>query len=480
MEQLNGLDAFFVHGESPRTPMHIAAMLVYKETTRVHPDIRHQNLCQRISHALPLSTVFRRRLVTVPKGLDHPYWIEDADFALEKHVFRHRLGSKANHQNLEQLLATLHGQAMDFSKPLWEAHIIDGLGQLPEYPSNSYGLFLKVHHAALDGVSATQILASLHDNPQRNTSSNIDNRETDSWVGEPAPSSSRLLWRAYINHFRRPLHLLSEGRKLLPKMQRAKAQHDGSQVSPEGNRQLPPSWQRSPFNKKITAERQLLSLHFELDALNSIRKQQPGTTLNQVLLAIVSGGLRHYLIAQNQLPADPLGGLVPINVRTKKSGKGGNALGMMVAGLRVDIEDPLQRLQAVRYSAHCAKKSSDSMGRFSLMNVAKHMPSLAEKSLLWGLSAACQIPGGLPMPLATVLSNIPGPRESLSLNGAELVDIQAIGLITDGCGLFHVALSYQQRICLTVLSAPNTLTQPEKYRDCLQQSYQELLTATGH
>lgn len=469
MEQLNGLDAFFVHGESSRTPMHIGALLVYTEPRKVHPDIRYQQLRERVVQALPSAAVFRRRLLKVPAGLDHPYWIEDADFNLDNHLQRHRLRSKASYYDLEKLVASLHANQLDFSRPLWEAHLIEGLGQLAEYPSNSYGLYLKVHHAALDGVSATQILNSIHD-------ATVGEQATpDTWEGERPPSSSRLLWRAYLNSLRQPLALIGQGQKLLPRWQRSQSE---AKASPDNDsHRIDPGWQRSPFNKAVEANRQLTSVHFEMDALQRLRHHQTGATINHVLLAIISGAVRRYLIHLNQLPDTPLGAMVPVNLRSDDSGNSGNMIGAMIAGLRVDIDDPLQRLQAAATSAMTAKKSAERLGRFSMMNVARNLPSLAERSMFWSLAAMCRLPGGLPMPVATVLSNIPGPTSTMHLNGTRLIDIQAIGLLTDGCGLFHVAFSYQGRLSLTALSSSNTLVDPQRYRQCLLQSFDELLEA---
>jgi len=464
MQQLNGLDALFAHNERQHAPMHIAALMVYTPQTTKHKKFRLQEVRNTIEQRLSVSPVFRRRLLTVAYNLDQPYWLEDETFNLDNHIHSHELTAKNNEADFHTLIATLHAQPMDMGRPLWEAHVIHGLGRLANYSKGSFGIYMKVHHAALDGVSGTDILAALHGiEPLAFKPSAI----TDTWAGEAPPSQWAVSRNAYRNNLRKPLQLYRQARQLLPKLRR-EIQEPPSDHTPGI------SWQKSPFNTRIDAQRQVFVVRFDFSRLRAIRRAYPRTTVNHVILCIVGGALRNYLIQRNALPNNPLASLVPVNVRGKDLDTCGNAISMLISNLRTDIEDPLQRLVAVRDAATSAKKRNDSIGRSSLSNIFRVLPSSLEAAALRTLSALAYWPGGLPLPACTFVSNVPGPPIPLYFNDAKLVDMLGLGLIMDHVGLFHVAMSYNGVLSLSVLSSPKTLQDPALYQRCLEASFSAL------
>lgn len=464
MQQLNGLDALFAHNERQHAPMHIAALMVYTPQTTKHKKFRLQEVRNTIEQRLSVSPVFRRRLLTVAYNLDQPYWLEDETFNLDNHIHSHELTAKNNEADFHTLIATLHAQPMDMGRPLWEAHVIHGLGRLANYSKGSFGIYMKVHHAALDGVSGTDILAALHGiEPLAFKPSAL----TDTWAGEAPPSQWAVSRNAYRNNLRKPLQLYRQARQLLPKLRR-EIQEPPSDHTPGV------SWQKSPFNTRIDAQRQVFVVRFDFSRLRAIRRAYPRTTVNHVILCIVGGALRNYLIQRDALPNNPLASLVPVNVRGKDLDTCGNAISMLISNLRTDIEDPLQRLVAVRDAATSAKKRNDSIGRSSLSNIFRVLPSSLEAAALRTLSALAYWPGGLPLPACTFVSNVPGPPIPLYFNDAKLVDMLGLGLIMDHVGLFHVAMSYNGVLSLSVLSSPKTLQDPALYRCCLEASFSAL------
>tara|TARA_R110000772_G_scaffold60576_2_gene136775 strand:+ start:11405 stop:12847 length:1443 start_codon:yes stop_codon:yes gene_type:complete len=464
MQQLNGLDALFAHNERQHAPMHIAALMVYTPQTTKHKKFRLQEVRNSIEQRLSVSPVFRRRLLTVPYNLDQPYWLEDETFNIDKHIHSHELTAKSSEADFHTLIATLHAQPMDMGRPLWEAHVIHGLGRLANYSKGSFGIYMKVHHAALDGVSGTDILAALHGiEPLAFKPGALP----DTWAGETPPSQWAVSRNAYKNNLQKPLQLFRQARQLLPKL-RQEIQEHGSDHTPGV------SWQKSPFNTRIDAQRQVFVVRFDFSRLRAIRRAYPRTTVNHVILCIVGGALRSYLIQRNALPNNPLASLVPVNVRSKDLDNCGNAISMLISNLRTDIEDPLQRLVAVRDAATSAKKRNDNIGRSSLSNIFRVLPSSLEAAALRTLSALAYWPGGLPLPACTFVSNVPGPPIPLYFNDAKLVDMLGLGLIMDHVGLFHVAMSYNGVLSLSVLSSPKTLQDPALYQRCLEASFSAL------
>lgn len=465
MQQLDGLDAFFALNERQHAPMHIGALLIYKPNTSKHKLFLQQEIRQSFKQRLSASPIFRRRLFTVPYGLDNPYWIEDQHFDLDQHIFSHSIKDHAG--DLPGLLATLHALPMDMSRPLWEVHVLHGLGSLKAYDKGSFGLYIKVHHAAMDGVSGTEILAAIHSLEAHTFSPHEAHTTIDRWRAEAPPKQWQLARQACINNLRKPLNLAWQARKLIPSFKQA-ASVDSSDHSPTV------SWQKSPFNCRINAERNILMLRFDFLRLRQIRRHYPQTTVNHVILSIVGGALRRYLIALNRLPDNPLASMIPVNIRSRDGNPAGNAISMMIATLRTDIECPLQRLQAVRNAANNAKSFSNTIGRSAITSLVREIPNGLGSITLRALSALAYWPGGVAMPACTIVSNVPGPPVPLYFNDAKLVDMLGLGLIVDHLGLFHVATSYNNVMTLSVLSSPSALEDPDFYRICLEESYAAL------
>lgn len=469
MQQLDGLDALFTLNERQHAPMHIAALLIYQPSTVKHKAFLQQEIRQTFKQRLSSSAIFRRRLLPVRYDIDHPYWIEDQHFNLDQHIVSHSI--KDHPGGLPALLSTLHAQAMDMTRPLWEVHVIHGLGALKEYKKGAFGLYVKVHHAAMDGMSGTEILSALHN--LKPTAFSADHMPTtDNWQADSPPKQWHITRQACINNFRKPLNLAWQARKLVPSFKRA-----SSSIKDDHTPTI--SWQKSPFNSRVNADRNILLVRLDFSRLRQIRRHYPQTTVNHVILSIVGGALRSYLIKLGTLPDNPLASLIPVNVRNRQSSEAGNAISMMIATLRTDIECPLQRLKAVRDASNNAKQFSKTLGRTAITSLIKELPSGFESFVLRTLSALARWPGGVALPACTIVSNVPGPPVPLYFNDAKLVDMLGLGLIVDHLGLFHVAMSYNGVMTLSVLSSSSSLSDPELYEQCLMDSYTALSEAVA-
>jgi diacylglycerol O-acyltransferase len=467
MQQLDGLDALFALHERPHAPMHIAGLMVYAPETPRHKKFRQREVYQSFQQRLSLSPIFRRRLLRVPYALDHPYWVEDQSFELDRHIHSHDLANTSSLADLQATLAELHARPMDMKMPLWEVHIIHYMDRLPDYPKGSFGLYIKVHHAAMDGVSGTDILTALHG---RNPRPFIAKTITDNWQPEAQPTTWAMARQACINNLHKPLKLAKQSINLFSTLR-------GNETVESSSHQPALSWQKSPFNQAINGRRDIQIVRLDFTRMRAMRRHYPRTTVNHIILSTVGGALRQYLIRQNALPETPLNALVPTNVRSRDNDSTGNAIGMLLSSLRTDIEDPLQRLLAVRDAAHNARKFSDGIGRSTISNLVRQLPSSIEAAALNTFSALSRWPGGLALPACTFVSNVPGAPIPLYFNDAKLVDMLGLGLIMDHVGLFHVAMSYNGIMTISVLSNPNTLSNPALYAECLKESFAALDTA---
>ncbi len=163
MQQLTGMDASFLYFETPRTPMHIGSIQIYDQASLPGGVQGFKTILRHIEERLHGARTFRQKLVNVPFGLDHPYWIEDKDFDLEFHVRHIRLPQPGDWRQLCIQAARLHSRPLDLSKPLWEFTVIEGLENIPGLPKDCYAIVSKVHHACVDGVSGVDMTQAIHD-----------------------------------------------------------------------------------------------------------------------------------------------------------------------------------------------------------------------------------------------------------------------------------------------------------------------------
>ena len=167
MQQLTGIDTLFLTQETERTPLHISPLLIYDPSTAPGGSVRFKDILRLFESRLHLAPIFRRKLVQVPFDLDYPYWVETEDFDLEFHVRHIALPRPGDWRQLCIQVARLHARILDRSHPLWEAYVIEGLDNIEGLPKGSFALFLKMHHAAIDGVAGAEIIGAIHDTEPR-------------------------------------------------------------------------------------------------------------------------------------------------------------------------------------------------------------------------------------------------------------------------------------------------------------------------
>lgn len=202
MQQLSGLDASFVYSETPRSPQHIFNVYVYDPSTAPDGKVTFEDILEHYRRRLHVTRTFRQRLVSVPFGLDHPYWIEDGDFDLEFHVRHIALPPPGDWRQLCNQVARLHSRQLDMSRPLWEVTVIEGLDNVAGVAPGSFVVVHKVHHAAIDGVTMLEITSAVNDLAPDAAPPAV----TSEWAPEAEPPPLTLLARAAANNASRPGH----------------------------------------------------------------------------------------------------------------------------------------------------------------------------------------------------------------------------------------------------------------------------------
>jgi diacylglycerol O-acyltransferase / wax synthase len=472
MKQLSGMDASFLYMETPNAPGHIFSVWIYDQSSAPGGKITFKEILHHVGSRLHVSRTFRQRLVEVPLGLDHPYWIEDPEFDLEYHVRHIALPRPGDWRQFCIQVARLHSRPLDRSRPLWEMYVIEGLDDVAGLPAGSFAIMTKIHHAAIDGVTLLEITSALNDIAP-DTAAPATSGE---WRPERLPSSQELLSRAAVNAAVRPMRMARLTAAAVPgnaerrREQRARQNFDLSATSP-----VP----RTRFSGTVTTHRVIEARRFELATAKAIKAAVPGATINDVAITVVGGALREYLREHGELPEQALRVMAPISTRTpEQAGTAGNQVSAMIVTAGTDVADPRQRLAAVHESTAASKAAAEAAGARDLAQFSELMPG--------GLVAlAARTASQFEMatrtnPLVnTVVSNVPGSQVPLYFAGARLVTFFGGAGVADGMGLLHGVSSYVGQLILSVVSDREMLPDPGHYADLLETSFTDLAEATG-
>ena len=352
-------------------------------------------------------------------------WVVDDEFDIDYHVRHSALPSPGGERELGVLVSRLHSNPLDFRRPPWELHIIEGLS------GNRFAVYIKIHHSLVDGYTGMRLL-------ERGLSQDPDDREHPFFFSlRQAPSAPRARPTRSVTS---PRSCAAWRRRSARRPSVAKALVETQLRRGRTSTRAVTSYQapHSVLNSRVGQSRRFATQQYDLGRLRAIAKAR-GATLNDVLMAICAGGLRRFLADMQQLPPSPLIAFIPVNVRPKESEGGGNAVGATLVSLATDIEDPLVRLATITASARAAKARMRGMSADAVMAYSALL--LAPAALQVGRAMS-----GLPVPVPTTLnvciSNVPGPKETLYWRGARLEATYPVSIPGHSMALNITAHSY--------------------------------------
>jgi WS/DGAT/MGAT family acyltransferase len=449
--------------------MHIANLAIYDQSSAPGGRVTFKQILQFFEHRMHKARAFRQRIARVPLSLDHPYWIEDPDFDLEFHVRHIALPKPGDWRQLCILAARLHARPLSRDKPLWEIYIIEGLDAVEGLPKNCFAMLMKVHHAAMDGASGAQFNSIMHDlEPTPRAVA-----PAPPWVVE-SPSALRMLGKAYLDAWKKPGQVYRMARSALPTYLRIRKGYQDHQF--EHLDEIP----TTRFQGKISPHRAIEACKFDFAEIRAIRNALPGATINDVMLAIVSGGLRKYLDSKGETPENSLVAGCPIDVRSvEERSAGGNMVGFMNVALCSDVEDPFRRLQAISQKTNEAKAYAQALGPRIALDITDLIPG-SVLAVALRTAAATGLAESSVM-LNTIVTNVPGAMDQLYLCGAAQIDAISLGPLVPNVGLFHIVYSSVQNkkgtITLSVTACREMMPDPAFYIDCLKDAFEELKRA---
>src|SRR6516162_1360742 len=405
MERLNPLDAQFIDAEDEdrQTSFAIASIAVFEGPVPSYDEFLHA-----IEGRLPLVPLYRRKLRTVPFRLGPPVWVDDPNFDIRYHIRQVALPAPGGDEQLGNLMARVMAHRLDRDYPLWEYWVIEGLAE------GRWALISKVHHCMVDGVSGTDLYRVIFDfSPEPAPAVATGDRAPGA---EPSPLE--LAAEAVLDDAVLPLReTLALGRA---------ASHPGEAIRLAADtvrglgKWAPAAWPAtgSSLTGPIGRERRFTWVRASLDDVKLI-KRELGGTVNDVVLAAITGGFREILLARGEQPGPHMvRSLVPVSVRAPgEENVYGNQVSALLADLPVHIADPAERLAAVQAGLRTLKAGKEAMAGESLVRLGRY--SLYSLTSWW-----TRLAFGLPQrEIVTVTTNVPGPQQPLYGMGRRLVEI---------------------------------------------------------
>jgi diacylglycerol O-acyltransferase len=416
-----------------------------------------------VESRLPLVPPFRWRLREVPFRLQHPVWVEDADFDLDHHLHRVSLPSPGGDAELAELAADVFGRPLDRRRPLWEMQVVEGL------PSGMFAVITKVHHAAIDGVSGAEILARLLD---ISVDAAAPGGPDTPWQPESAPSDLALIAAAGRDFLGRLGSMAGAARSVLETVSQPPAAADPEAAGRFQVLHAP----RTSFNVSITPARRFATVDVSLDDVKRIKNAAEGT-VNDVALALSAGALRGYL--RGRLPSSPLVALVPVSVRTaEETSTLGNRVSGMLISLPTHVADPRERLALIVEATRSAKGHEEVIDAATLTQWADLIaPGLAAKAARALMSAAVVERFG--PRFNVVVSNVRGPDFPMYLAGAKLVRLWPMGPVADGAALNMTVMSYLGRLRFGLVACRETVPDLAELAESIEAEVAVLLSTVG-
>lgn len=445
MQRLSGLDAVFLAAEGPANYVtHGMAVMVLDPMTMPAGD-RVLAVRTYVRERIHLVPPLQRRLVQVPLGLDVPRWIDDPRVDLDYHIQAARLPAPVTAVALGSFVSGLAGHKLDRRYPLWQMYVVEG------FEGDRLCIVAKLHHSLMDGIAGMQFMASLFAlEPDAPAPPAPGARDPEGQPGDLAKLAG-----AVASMIRRPLFGARAVEQTLgagTRVARQLADHRRRSGAPLT---LPFTAPHLPFDKPITPRRETAFASLSLGKIKGVAHAFD-VTINDVVLAVVAGALRRFLISSGKLPQNQLVAAVPVSVRGDHGVEQANMLSVMLAGLATDLEDPSHRLVAIHQGAIDAKQLQSAMGAQALMAWLE-VPVPALFSLATSLYARLRL-SSLHPPLCNVLvSDVPGPPVPLYFAGARLDAIFPFGPIFDGVGLNITAVSCLDTLDVGLVACPDQL-----------------------
>jgi diacylglycerol O-acyltransferase / wax synthase len=457
-DRLSGLDSSFLHLEKDGAHMHVASTTLFEGPPPPYVEFR-----DHIESRLPLVPRFRQKVRFVPLGQGRPVWVDDPHLNLSYHVRHTALPPPGSEEQLRKIASRIFAQQLDRSKPLWEIWLIEGLR------GGRFAIVGKTHHCLVDGVSGVDITTVLFDTEREPES---PPQEPRPWVPQPEPNDAQLLGEALVERALSPREIVRTARRVLRGPRRAVSRVVDSVAAAGSFAWTGIGAPDSPFNVEIGPHRRFAWVRASLADLKQV-KNELGGTVNDVVLAAVTGALGRYMRARGHSTVGlELRAMVPVSVRTKEQqGALGNQVTAMMAPLPVWCEDPVRRLQLVTATMGDLKQSNQALGASLLTQLTDFAPPTltAQAARLQSRQRFFNL----------VVTNVPGPQFPLYLMGRRMERVFPMVPLPMRQAVNVGIMSYDGQVNFGLIGDFDAIPDLDDLGRDLQSSLGELLEAAG-
>lgn len=461
-DRLSALDVSFLYLETPTTPMHVGGVAIFNPPDGANEPFDYDALCELVARRIAAVPRYRQKVRWVPGHLANPVWVDDEDFDISYHVRRSALPRPGSPDQLRELVGRVQSRQLDRNRPLWEIYLVEGLAD------GHFAIITKTHHAMVDGVSAVDVGALiLDDSPTPR-----DDLPTETWLPGPAPSGLSLVAGAIADNLRRPSQVVETLRSGVTDAraaaERALGTAAGVLATVRTSLRAAPD---SPLNATIGEQRRYGMAATALDDFKRVRKAHGGT-VNDVVLATVSGALRTWLLTRGEsvTPASTVRAMVPVSVRTgEQSGTLGNRVSAMFVDLPVGEASPLVRLHRVSYAMKAHKDSGQSVGADALISLSGFAPPSIH-------AAAARLGARMTRRLFNVVvTNVPGPQFALYAAGAQMVECYPVVPLAKEQAVTIGLTSYDGGVYFGLNADRDAMPDVDVLALCIEESLAELV-----
>ena len=425
-ERLSALDAGFLDLDVPTAPMQVGSVSIFSGKVPTQRE-----LADLIGSHLDRVPRYAQKLAAVPLGLGRPFWVDDPGFDLDRHVLLTSL-PRPGLPELRRLAADLFARPLDRGRPLWEYWLVDGVGR------GRFAVVTKTHHCMIDGVSGVDLVSALMETDRRVRRT----RSPVSFTPRPAPGAIARVRDALGDQLARPFGLAVEAFKPGTEGRRALEEIAGGLGPLVDIGKMGPA-PASCLNRPVGLSRRWEMVSIGLAEVKRVRAALGGT-VNDVLLAVVAGGLRRLLLSRKETIGGPLRVLVPVSVRApEERGALGNRVAALFCPLPVDEPDPLSRLRVVSSATKGLKESRQAVGAMALTRLGDFAPPTLA-------ALATRLQAAAPW-YNVVVTNVPGPQVPLYLLGRRLLACHPAVPLTATTTVSVALLSYNGSIDLGLL-----------------------------
>ncbi|CAN5777523.1 wax ester/triacylglycerol synthase family O-acyltransferase [soil metagenome] len=450
-------DSMFLLAESREHPFHVGGLQLFEPPEGAGPEFVRE-LYEGMVTQTDFQPTFRKRPATIFGGIANVGWAFDKDVDLDYHLRRSALPRPGRVRDLLELTSRMHGTLLDRHRPLWEAHLIEGLAD------GRFAVYVKFHHSLIDGVSALKLT-------QRTLSTGPDDTELRvPWTLAPKKrdrqnSSSPSLVQSLMSTAGSIAGLAPSTLGL------ARAALVEQQLT------LPFAAPKTMFNVKIGGARRVAAQSWPMERVKRIKQassQTGAVTVNDVVLAMCSGALRAYLLEQSELPDAPLIAMVPVSMRSEADGdSGGNMVGSILCNLATNVDDPAKRLETI---------SASMRGNKEVFSQLPKMQALALSALMIAPLGLAGLPGFVSAtrpPFNIVISNVPGTQQSMYWTGARLDGNYPLSITLDGQALNITLTNNAENLDFGLVGCRTSIPHLQRLLGHIEDALKDLERAVG-